>query len=57
MAILNQYKCKSCGYIVAANPKGNDVLMSGEVIKCQVSDKCPECGGEIEKTEIVIFAD
>ena len=31
--------------------------MSGEVIECPVPDKCPECGGEMEKTEIVIFAD
>lgn len=57
MAILNQYKCKSCGYTVAANPKGKDIFMSGEVIECPVPDKCPECGGEMEKTEIVIFAD
>ena len=57
MAILNQYKCKSCGYTVAASLKGKDILMSGEVIECPVPDICPECGGQMEKTQIVIFAD
>ena len=57
MAILNQYKCKGCGYTVAANPKGEDILMSGEEIECPVPDKCPEYGGELEKTKNVIFAD
>ena len=57
MAILNQYKCKGCGYTVAANPKGKDILMSCDEIKCPVPDKCPECGGVLEKTEIVIFVD
>ena len=57
MARLFQYKCKSCGYTVAANPKGKDILMSGVEIDCPVPDKCPECGGEMEKTEIVFFAD
>lgn len=57
MAILNQYKCKDCGYTVAGNPNGNDILMSGKEIECPVPDKCPECGGEMKKTEMVIFAD
>ncbi|MBR4782314.1 MAG: hypothetical protein IK023_00285 [Bacteroidaceae bacterium] len=57
MAVLNQYKCKNCGCTVAANPKGKDILMSGEVIECPVPDNCPECGGEMEKTDIVFFVD
>ena len=57
MARLFQYKCKSCGYTVAANPKGKDILMSGEVIECPVPDKCPECGGDMEKTRTVLMAD
>jgi len=57
MATLFEYICKSCGFRVAANPKGHGILMSGTVIECPVPDNCPECGGRIEKTEIVIFAD
>ena len=57
MARLFEYKCKRCGYIVAGNPKGHDVIMSGEVIECPIPDKCPECGGEMEKTERVLFLD
>jgi len=39
MGRLFEYTCKCCGYIVVGNPKGYDVIMSGEVIECL------ECGG------------
>ena len=31
MARLFEYKCKDCGYTKAANPKGHDMIMSGEI--------------------------
>jgi hypothetical protein len=41
MARLFEYKCKNCGYTKAANPKGHDMIMSGNtrglercVLKC-----------------------
>ena len=59
MAEYKQYKCDSCGYTVAANPKGHDVTMMGEVysymceecheIVCVPASKktaCPKCGAE-----------
>lgn len=57
MATLFEYKCKKCGYTVLANPKGHDVLMSGEIIKTPVPDKCPECGEEMKKTGKVMMVD
>ena len=30
MAIYKEYKCEGCGYIVAANPKGKDMVMMGD---------------------------
>ena len=39
MAEYKEYKCESCGYTVAANPKGHDVVMMGEVH----SYMCEEC--------------
>ena len=59
MAEYKEYKCELCSYTVAANPKGHDVVMMGEVYsyKCEdcheivnvlASEKtvCPECGSE-----------
>ena len=57
MATLFEYKCTSCGYTVKGNPKGHDVLMSGEVIECPVPSKCPECGGKMKKTGTVLMVD
>ena len=57
MATLFEYKCKKCGYSVAANLKGHDVLMSGEIIKTPVPGKCPECGGVMKKTRTAIMVD
>ena len=57
MATLFEYKCKKCGYTVKGNPRGKDVLMSGEVINCPVPKKCPECGGELAKTGSVLLVD
>ena len=31
MGRLFEYKCKSCGYTVNANPKGHDTIMSGDL--------------------------
>lgn len=31
MARYIEYKCEGCGYIVAANPKGKDMVMMGEI--------------------------
>ena len=31
MATLFEYKCKDCGYTVNANPKGHDMIMSGDL--------------------------
>ena len=31
MATYFEYKCKGCGYTKAANPKGKDMVMMGEV--------------------------
>ena len=31
MARLFEYKCKKCGYSINANPKGHDMIMSGEL--------------------------
>jgi len=31
MATLFEYKCKKCGYSINANPKGHDMIMSGEL--------------------------
>ena len=30
MATFYEYKCKSCGYTVNANPKGKDMVMMGD---------------------------
>lgn len=57
MARLFEYKCKSWGYTVAANSKGNDFLMSREVIHCPVPEKCPDCGGKMKNTDVVLFLD
>lgn len=57
MATLFEYKCKNCEYTVKGNPKGKDLLMSGEVIDCPVPKECPECGGKMEKTGVVIELD
>lgn len=57
MATLKEYICKSCGYTVLANPKGKDVLMSGETIETPLPDKCPKCRGELEKTDMVLMVD
>ena len=59
MAKYKEYKCESCCYTVAANPKGHDVVMMGEVCSCKCEDcneivdvltsektVCPECGSE-----------
>lgn len=39
MATLIKYKCKGCGYTVNANPKGHDMIMSGEMY----SYHCKDC--------------
>lgn len=39
MATYYEYKCKGCGYTKAANPKGKDMVMMGEVHNYL----CPEC--------------
>ena len=39
MARYYEYKCKSCGYTVYANPKGEDMVMMGELY----SYHCMEC--------------
>ena len=31
MATLFEYKCEDCGYTVNANPKGHDMIMSGDL--------------------------
>jgi tRNA(Ile2) C34 agmatinyltransferase TiaS len=59
MAKYKEYKCESCCYTVAANPKGHDVVMMGEVCSCKCEDcneivdvltsektVCPECGSD-----------
>ena len=59
MAKYKEYKCESCCYTVAANPKGHDVVMMGEVCSCKCADcneivdvltsektVCPECGSD-----------
>ena len=38
MATYFEYKCKSCGHAVNANPKGKDMLMMGEVHHYLCSD-------------------
>ncbi len=30
MASYKEYECEGCGYTVAANPKGKDMVMMGE---------------------------
>lgn len=39
MATYYEYRCKGCGYTKAANPKGKDMVMMGEVH----NNLCPEC--------------
>ena len=39
MGRLFEYKCKSCGYTVNANPKGHDSIMMGE----QYTYHCEDC--------------
>ncbi len=39
MATYFEYKCKSCGHTVNANPKGKDMVMMGEVHNYL----CPDC--------------
>ena len=39
MAHYKEYKCEDCGYTVAANPKGKDMVMMGEIY----SYLCPDC--------------
>ena len=39
MANYKEYKCEGCGYKVAANPKGKDMVMMGEIY----SYLCPDC--------------
>ena len=56
MATLFEYKCERCGYTVAANPKGKDVIMSGEIIT-PVPKKCPKCGAKMVKTDTVLMVD
>ena len=59
MAKYKEYKCESCCYTVAANPKGHDVVMMGDVCSCKCEDcneivdvltsektVCPECGSD-----------
>ena len=41
MATLFEYKCKSCGYTKAANPKGYGMIMSGE-LHSYLCDDCKE---------------
>ena len=41
MATYYEYKCKKCGYAKAANPKGKDMVMMGEVHHYLCSD-CKE---------------
>ena len=31
MGTFYEYKCKSCGYTINANPKGKDIVMMGEI--------------------------
>lgn len=44
MASYKEYKCKGCGYTVAANPKGKDMVMMGEVYNYL----CPDCNEIVE---------
>ena len=39
MANYKEYKCEGCGYRVAANPRGKDMVMMGEIY----SYLCPDC--------------
>ena len=39
MATYFEYKCKGCGYTVNANPKGEDMVMMGELY----SYHCMDC--------------
>ncbi len=39
MAIYKEYKCEGCGYTLAANPKGKDMVMMGET----ETFLCPDC--------------
>ena len=39
MASYKEYECEGCGYTVAANPKGKDMVMMGEVYNYL----CPDC--------------
>ena len=41
MANYKEYKCDGCGYVVAANPKGKDMVMMGETETFLCSD-CKE---------------
>ena len=38
MAEFFEYKCKKCGYTVAANPQGKDMVMMGEIHNYLCSD-------------------
>ena len=44
MASYKEYKCEGCGYTVAANPKGKDMVMMGEVYNYL----CPDCKEIVE---------
>lgn len=39
MATLFEYKCNICGYTKSANPKGHDMIVSGELY----SFHCEDC--------------
>ena len=41
MARLFEYKCKRCGYSINANPKGHDMIMSGE-LNSYLCEDCKE---------------
>ena len=44
MASYKEYECVGCGYTVAANPKGKDMVMMGEVYNYL----CPDCKEIVE---------
>ena len=57
MGTFKQYECKGCGYVVSANPKGHDMIMSGDLYTYLCED-CKEIVEVLypygEKTEKIV---
>lgn len=49
MAMYKEFKCKRCGYSDYVSHEGNDTKKSEEV--------CPQCGGEMEETGMMMMVD